>query len=91
MLEYWIKLSRVKNADTACLVHAHLIYIFKNYNYQDLDFRAISILLSSQVYLIINYQFSNSVYDDFQDTGNPALPPLSIQIAQSEIFYIIQN
>lgn len=91
MLEYWIEPSRVKNVDTACLVHAHLIYIFKNYNYEDLDFRAVSVLLSSQVYLMINHRFSNSVYDDLQDTGSPTLPPPSIQIAQSEIFDIIQN
>ena len=90
-LEYWIDPSRGKNLDVKCMVHAHLLYLFKNYAYEDLDYRAISVLLSSQVYLAINHRFSNNAYDDLQDTSNPSHPPPSIQIAQSEIFDIIQS
>jgi hypothetical protein len=92
-LEYWIDPTRnkVKDIDTACLVHAHLLYLFKNYDYQDLDYRAVSIILSSQVYLTINLRFSHKVYDDLQDKNKPTQPPPSIQIAQSEVFDIIQN
>lgn len=90
-LEYWIDPSRSKDVDTACLTHAHLLYVFKNYDYEDLDYRAVSILMSSQVYLTINHRFSSKVYDDLQDTNNPTHPPPSIQIAQSEIFDIIQS
>ena len=90
-LEYWIDPSRNKDVDISCLVHAHLMYLFKNYDYEDLDFRAVSILMSSQVYLTINLRFSNKVYDDLQDTNNPTKPPPSIQISQSEIFDIIQT
>lgn len=89
-LEYWVDPSRNKDVDVACRVHAHLLYLFKNYSYQDLDYRAVSILLSSQVYLTINHRFSRHVYDDLQDTSNPTHPPPSIQVAQSEIFDIIQ-
>jgi hypothetical protein len=67
-----------------------LLYVFKNYDYEDLDYRAVSILMSSQVYLTINHRFSAKVYDDLQDTANPTHPPPSIQLAQSEIFDIIQ-
>ena len=67
------------------------MYLFKNYDYEDLDFRSVSILMSSQVYLTINHRFSTTVYDDLQDTANPTHPPPSIQIAQSEIFDIIQT
>ncbi len=91
ILEYWIDPSRNKDVDVSCLVHAHLLYLFKNYDYVDLDFRAVSILMSSQVYLTINLRFSNKVYDDLQDTNNPTKPPPSIQISQSEIFDIIQS
>ena len=77
--------------ETACITHAHLLYIFKNYDYEDLDYRAVSILMSSQVYLTINHRFSNKVYDDLQDSANPTHPPPSIQIAQSEIFDLIQS
>jgi hypothetical protein len=90
-LEYWIDPSRGKDTDIGNLTHAHLLYIFKNYDYVDLDYRAVSILMSSQVYLTINHRFSNKVYDDLQDSAHPTHPPPSIQIAQSEIFDIIQS
>lgn len=90
-LEYWIDPTRNKDVDIGCLVHAHLLYLFKNYTYEELDYRAVSVILSSQVYLTINHRFSANVYDDLQDTTNPTHPPPSIQIAQSEIFDIIQT
>jgi len=90
-LEYWIDPTRNKDVDVCCRVHAHLLYLYKNYSYGDYDYRAVSVILSSQVYLTINHRFSNNVYDDLQDTPNPTHPPPSIQIAQSEIFDIIQT
>jgi hypothetical protein len=73
------------------LFAAHLLYLFKNFDYEDFDYRSVSIILSSQVYLTINHRFSTTIYDDLQDTANPTHPPPSIQIAQSEIFDIIQT
>jgi hypothetical protein len=90
-LEYWIDPTRNKDVEVSCRVHAHLLYLYKNYSYEDYDYRAVSVILSSQVYLTINHRFSNNVYDDLQDTPNPTHPPPSIQIAQSEIFDIIQT
>jgi hypothetical protein len=90
-LEYWIDPSRNKAVDVNCLTHAHLLYVFKNYDYEDLDYRAVSIMMSSQVYLTINNRFSSKVYDDLQDKASPTQPPPSIQIAQSEIFGVIQS
>jgi hypothetical protein len=90
-LEYWIDPTRSKDVNIGCLTHAHLLYLFKNYDYEDLDYRAVSILMSSQVYLTINHRFSSKVYDDLQDSANPTQPPPSIQIAQSEMFDIIQT
>ncbi len=91
VLEYWIDPSRCKNVNIACLVHAHLLYIFKNYSYEDLDKHSLSVVLSSQVYLMINHRFSSQAYDDLQDMTDPTKPPPSIQIAQSEVFDIIQT
>ena len=91
ILEYWIDPSRCQDVDIACLVHAHLLYLFKNYTYDDLDKHSISVLLSSQVYLMINHRFSSQAYDDLQDMTDPTKPPPSIQISQSEIFDIIQK
>ena len=91
MLEYWIDPIRCNSVDASNLVHAHLIYLFKNYTYEEFDYRSISVLLSSQVYLSINHRFSNKAYDDLADSSDPSKPPPSIQLAQSEIFDIIQG
>ena len=91
MLEYWIDPVRCKNVDASNLVHAHLIYLFRNYTYEEFDYRSISVLLTSQVYLSINHRFSIKAYDDLADSSDPSKPPPSIQIAQSEIFDIIQG
>jgi hypothetical protein len=91
ILEYWIEPSRCQDVEVACLVHAHLLYLFKNYTYSDLDKHSISVLLSSQVFLMINHRFSNQAYDDLQDMTDPTKPPPSIQISQSEVFDIIQK
>lgn len=91
ILEYWIDPSRCEDVDVACIVHAHLLYLFKNYTYDDLDAHAVSVLLSSQVYLMINHRFSSQAYDDLQDMTDPTKPPPSIQISQSEIFDVIQK
>ena len=88
---YWIDPTRNKDVNSSCLTHAQLLYLFKNYDYEDLDYRAVAILLSSQLYVTINHHFSIQVYDDLQDKASPTQPPPSIQTAQSEIFAIIQG
>ncbi len=91
MFEYWIDPIRCNSTDARNLVHAHLIYMFKNYTYEEFNYRTISTLLTSQVYLSINHRFSNKAYDDLADSSDPSKPPPSIQIAQSEIFDVIQS
>ena len=91
ILEYWIDPARCQDVDVACIVHSHLLYCFKNYIYEDIDKHALSVLLSSQVYLMINHRFSSQAYDDLQDMVDPTKPPPSIQISQSEVFDIIQK
>lgn len=93
MLEYWLERATTKNqgTDVCCLIHAHLLYLFKNFTYNEFDYRAVSVLLSSQVYLSINHRFSLRTHDDLQDTGNPADPPPNIQFAQSEMFDVMQR
>lgn len=37
MLEYWTDPVRCNNVDMSTLVHAHLIYLFKNYTYEGIQ------------------------------------------------------
>ena len=93
ILEYWAEraVSKGQSNDIVCLIHAHMLYIFKNFTYAEFDFRAVSVLLSSQIYLLINHRFSHRTHDDLMDTGNPSDPPPNIQFAQSEICDVIQR
>ena len=95
MLEYWIDPQRTsasgynknkktfnvqKNVDVANLAHAHLIYLFKNYTFEEFDRRSISVLLSSQVYLSINHRFSSKAYDDLADSCKWPLLKFSTEV-----------
>lgn len=93
ILEYWVEKAVSKNEGTnvICLIHTHLLYLFKNCTYSEFDFKSVSVLLSSQVYLLINHRFSRKTYDDLMDTGKPTDPPSNIQLAQSEVFDLIQR
>ena len=88
---YWIDPTRNKDVNSSCLTHAQLLYLFKNYDYEDLDYRAVAILMSSQLYRTINHRFSIKVYDDLQYKASPTQPLPPIQTAQLEIFDIIQT
>ena len=90
-LEYWIEGSRCKDVGVACLIHAHLLYLFKNCSYEELSTDALTVILSSQIFLMINHRFSYVAYDDIHDMTDPIMPPPSIQISQSEIFDVIQG
>ncbi len=47
MMESWLfKNNRNNDGDDTCLIHAHLLYLFKNITYEELDFRAVSTMLS---------------------------------------------
>jgi hypothetical protein len=90
-LEYWIDGSRCKDVGIACMVHAHLLYLFKNCSFEELSKDAVTVILSSQIFLMINHRFSYVAYDDIHDMTDPIKPPPSIQISQSEIFDVIQS
>lgn len=58
VLERWYnRLIKKKDVPRACVVRAHLAYIFRNVKEEDLNFAIVSTLLSSQVFLTINFKF----------------------------------
>lgn len=58
VLERWYnRLIKKKDVPRACIVRAHLAYIFRNVREEDLNFAIVSTLLSSQVFLTINFKF----------------------------------
>jgi hypothetical protein len=89
-----------KNVSHMCLLRAHLAYLFKHNADDALDFKVVSTILSSQVYLMSNYVFdaddhlsrrrkdkkkSKNSRQDAEDVN------LSIGITQTEIFELFQS
>ena len=104
MLEAWLTRAGLSDGDDACLIHAHLLYLYKNHRINELDFTSVSTILSSQVFLNINHRFTTISYDDLYSNTHPddakdkdapghrpSDPPPSIQIPQNEIFDLIQT
>ena len=104
LLETWLTRAGLSDGDDACLIHAHLLYLFKNHRINELEFTSVSTIMSSQVFLNINHRFTTISYDDLfsnshpedakdkdTSTHKPSDPPPSIQIPQNEIFDLIQT
>jgi len=58
MLERWCN-TAIKNNElhTACILHAHLVFLFKNVNFEELNFDAVSTCLSSQIFLTTRHEY----------------------------------
>ena len=58
MIQRWT-IDCTKNGDleAACILRAHMAYCYKNVRASDLDFRAVSTLLSSQIFITSRYTF----------------------------------
>ena len=54
---------------TACIVHAHLIYVFKNTEPAEYDFTAVSVMLTSQVFLTSRYRYNVEAGSDEEGKG----------------------
>lgn len=58
MLERWqARVIKKKELHKACVVSAHLAYLFRNLRPQDLNYTNVSTLLCAQVFLTINFRF----------------------------------
>ena len=56
VLERWLrKALQAQDMETACVVHAHLIYVFKNTEPEEYNFTTVSVMVTSQVFLTSRY------------------------------------
>ena len=61
----WIKKAKQDGyISKACMLHAHLSFLYKNVETVDLDARVVFSLLASQIYLFNNYRFDLDVCSD---------------------------
>lgn len=69
LLESWCrKCTEEKRINEACVLHAHMAYIFKGITAEQLDQKAVVSLLTAQMFLHNNYNFDA---DNLQAEGNP--------------------
>lgn len=76
ILARWIKRAKKEgHIIAACMIHAHLAFLFKNVESSELDEKKIFAMLASQVYLLscINMDLDASRTDDIIDLGIPYL------------------
>ena len=58
----WIKKSKKEGKMMqACMLHAHLAYLHRNVEYQDLNMRNVFAFLASQIFLFNNYKYDLDV------------------------------
>ena len=58
LLAHWVRhATNAQQLGTACIVYAHLAYVYKNTLETDLDQRSVATLLTSQIFLNVHYTF----------------------------------
>lgn len=95
MLEKWYyRLIKQKELQKACILRAHLAYLFRNMTEADLSFTNVSTLLCSQVFLTINTKFDVdiSVETDLRGIGDRDKEDAGIKndlgVPQMEVFHV---
>jgi len=99
MLEQWCAVAMKENhVKIACLTHAHICYIFKNNSdiniSAPMNFRVVSALLSSQIFLCTRYRFDIEIEEQkIQKRSNKDVGFVNraLWIPQTELFDIFQN
>jgi len=74
MLERWYqRCLKRKEMPKACILRAHLAYIFRNITEEEPNYTNVSTILCSQVFLTINFHFDVdiSLYGEARDRGGP--------------------
>lgn len=94
MLEKWYtRVIKRKEINKACILRAHLAYLFRNMSETDLNFTNVSSLLCSQVFLTINFKFDIdiSVETDLRGIGERGKEEYlknDLGVPQLEVFHV---
>jgi hypothetical protein len=96
VLERWLKKAlQAQDMITACIVHAHLIYIFKNTEPNEYDFTTVSVMVTSQVFLTSRYRYNVEAGLEEAGKGRARSKTFhvdnSLFISQTELFSIFQR
>jgi hypothetical protein len=57
MLERWLsRLVRSHDTEGACLLHAHILFLFKNMRDADVNFTVASVVIAAHVWMTVHYR-----------------------------------
>ncbi len=101
MVERWcLEATKADDMDSACLLHAHLCFIHKNIDDEDLTEDIVSILLSSQIFLNTRHRYSVDIEHEkkkekileAKDEDDDAEPSSrQLEISEQELFDLFQR
>ncbi len=65
MIGQWLdRATKADDVESACILHAHLLFLFKNVSSDDLSLTVVGVLLTSQVWLMIHFRFEGEATSD---------------------------
>lgn len=74
MLERWCNsATRLQRMDQACVLHAHLCYMYKNLEYDDLTLQSVCTFLSSQMFLSTRFRYGHQAKKQAKAAGGKRL------------------
>ena len=96
MLARWIKCAKLDGKmETACMLHAHLAFLYRNVEIDSLSPRTVFAMLSSQVFLFNNFDYNldidSNTKADLHRATSDALVKQSLGIPQIELFDMFQR
>ncbi|CAM9225977.1 unnamed protein product, partial [Phaeothamnion confervicola] len=98
MLERWLQRAvRDKDTEQACVLHAHLLYLFKSVAADELNYAVCSVVISAQVWLMVHYRFGLEATDEDVKKGKAIMKrsqaadtiSRSLQIPPTEVFEVL--
>lgn len=95
MMEGWLRrATKENNHEATCVLHAHLAYLCKNYEQCDMTQDVVSLLLSSQIFLYLNYRYDIEISPNSKGidrVNNDETVDESLLLPQTEIFDMFQR
>jgi hypothetical protein len=96
MVARWIKCAKIDGKmNIACMLHAHLAFLYRNVEYDGLTPRTVFAILSSQVFLYNNFDYNldvdSSMKPEVNRSSSEDMIKNSLGIPQIELFDMFQR
>lgn len=92
ILERWIEYA-VKASDmaTACILHAHIAYLFLHTSYEELNDQSVITMITAQIVLNSHYSFDSQTVAKVSRSSKNRNQKIGLGVADTEIFDLFQK